>query len=122
MNTAEQYTTLNRKLSSLREELAVLTSKEASKAETRETLIAELMAAGVDPSKPMEELARLESEVQADLSKASEEVSAFEAALRAAKNPTPTAQVSAPAATTPTPEPLPKPQPSSDPIDDLDLS
>ncbi len=61
---AAEYQTLVSRREGIVSRIAVLTSNEERKREERETLEAELREAGVDPSKPEEEIDRLTREVE----------------------------------------------------------
>ena len=90
MASKEEYLQLTEKVSKLKERRAVLVSEEEQKATERTELIAELTAAGIDPTKPKEEIERLEKEIQDEYDQAKGLVDQFEVdLLNSTKNPNP---------------------------------
>jgi len=89
MASKEEYLQLTGRVSELKERRAILVSKEEQKAQERKGLLEELEAAGIDPSKPREEIDRLEKEIQEEYDRAKAQVDQFEEELKAATNPTP---------------------------------
>jgi hypothetical protein len=89
MSQEQEYLDLNRRLTTLREQHAVLTDREETKRVERERIKAALRKAGVDPDRPDEESERLEREIQDHYAQAKAEVDAFEAALNQTDTPEP---------------------------------
>lgn len=78
---AEQYRDLEETLTQQKTRRAVLQSKEKEKAEEREKLVIELEAAGIDPTKPREELKRLDETIAENVTTATKAVTEFKAEM-----------------------------------------
>jgi predicted nucleic acid-binding Zn-ribbon protein len=88
MTTEQEYSQLGDKLARLKQQQAVLVSKEQDKAQERADLEQKLKAAGVDVTKLDEEQKRLEAEVDQTYQKARGDVESFEQKLAEAAAPT----------------------------------
>lgn len=106
---AAQYQQLSSRRESILQQVAVAESREAANKERREQLEAELKAAGVDPTRPEEEAARLQREIEADRTSVAEQLDEIEKQL---------------GGTSSTPAAPPQTPPSASAVgdDDLDLS
>ncbi len=110
--TAADYQALVKRLEILRQQRAVLLSKEEDKAAERRVLEEALIKLGVDLTKPEEELQRLQNEVEADFRRQEELVNQFQTALED--------KPAAPAPSTP-PTPSLEPATATTAADALDL-
>jgi len=95
MATKQEYLDLADRVGDLKEKRAILVAEEERKASEREVLLGDLKAAGVDPTKPKDEIARLEREMQEEYDQAKIRVDQFEEELRTVSDPPP-AEVEAP--------------------------
>lgn len=112
------YVNLNTKLGRLKEQRAVLVSKELDKERQRATLTEELVLLGIDVSNPAAEIARLEAEAAEELRQAREQVDQFERDLNAATLPQ-KQETTTPVTALPPQDPTP-PEPAEVPSD-LDI-
>lgn len=102
--TPESYVELTRRLDRALQQHAVLTAKEEDKKATRDAIAAELKKAGVDLTKPDEEIARLTKEVEDDYARQQTLIANFESELLngVKKDATPTQAPTTEAATSKT--------------------
>lgn len=84
MASKDDYLQLSERLNNLKERRAILVSDEERKKEERKTLISELSEAGIDSSKPQEEIDRLEREIQDEYTQSKALVDQFEENLMVA--------------------------------------
>lgn len=89
MKTEQDYLELINRRDQLVSKHARLQEREHMKATRREEICTKLKEAGIDPSKPVEELQRLERENQEAYDKAKKAIDDFEKELEKATNPVP---------------------------------
>lgn len=79
---AEEYRNLSQRREAIVSNLAVRRADEERKRKEREAIEAQLREAGIDPSKPDEEIARLTREIEEDRSRISKELDEVENLLK----------------------------------------
>lgn len=84
MTTEQEYIQLSERLTRLGQRHAVLVAKEEQKAAERLTLVEELAAAGIDTTRPEEEIERLEKKLALEFQDSKASVDAFEMELNRA--------------------------------------
>jgi chromosome segregation ATPase len=78
------YTRLHERLNKANQNRARLLEREETAKGERDRLVKELEAKGIDVSKPDEEIARLEAEIQADYQRQEQTIAQFEQNLQTA--------------------------------------